>query len=208
MSQDRSGAAAGQAAGGATPQPQRWQQLGYPDEATFLTVMRRYRATAAGRHFLELPQFVQLGWPSEAIWELHAPSAAGLWEWDDSIPRPLGLKPWAEVVALYPDRPGVPAEKQDLARMLRFWPKHLGEEFGEVSLQWVEGITINELTYGPGQHRVPRSVAVDLRKIDSDARQSWLDQFIEKKYRDKVIHLGDHGEVLSDGEIRQQQGHR
>lgn len=176
------GAAEAEAAGVVTPSPALadWQRLHFPTEDEWIRISEAYPETF-GVDFYSVPPWIRLGWPSE---ELHANVAASKAKIGS---RPVAAMRWAELQELYPDRPNVDARDQDLARLARCWPDCFGQPIVEIDLQLTEGITINQLTYGPGHHRVPKAVATDLRFIDSTARQHFLDQFIPKKHQDRVI---------------------
>lgn len=161
--------------GGAPAAPPLWEKLHYPNEALYQVVQRLYPETF-GRTYFDLAPFIRLGWPSKEVWDrVHAarPEWAG--------------RPWAELQATYPERPEVPPDGQDLARLIRLWPDCIGEPMVDCVLIMREGITINTITYGPGTHRVPRAVAVDLRHIDQRAHQAFLDQFIPRVHQEKVL---------------------
>lgn len=198
---------------GATPALAEWQRLHFPSEADWLRVAKRYPAFH-GKSFYELEPWVRLGWPSADIYARVTKAGAaiqGFGEGEDEHGTPVNTIPWAALQERYPEREGVEPREQDLARMARIWPDCFGQRFVEVRLHLHEGspgqgnnlvgITINNLTYGPGVHRVPASVAVDLRWTDARARQDYIDQFIPPKHKTKVFDMLTDNMVSSTGEI-------
>ena len=171
--------AAGTAAGDITQQPV-WQRLRYPNEATFERLLTRYEAEiyvaeADGfRPYFQLAPWVRLEWPDKASWETrkHLPCAK--------------LR-FADLKTMYPDRDGVEPRMQDFEVMLRHYPDCFGLDFVTVHIQLRDGITINDLTYGPGAHRVPRPVGTELAHIDQLSRQEFIDQFIPKVHQERVL---------------------
>ncbi len=181
-----------------------WQRLKYPNELRYIEVMVAY-PDLEGRDYFELPAWLRLGWPSQALWERCARTEEREWARERKIrepnPWPVARMAWADVLKTYPHREGVAELEQDFMRVLRHWPDCFGQPIVEVELVLREGITINTLTYGPGKHRVPAAVAGDLRFIDNKARQDFIDQHIPKKHQDKVLVISVSG-VGSQGEIR------
>jgi hypothetical protein len=167
------------AAAGETSPPQ-WQRLRYPSDAVLQDLLERYNEevysaeTGDLKPYYQLPPFVRLGWPTKAAWEAVKHLACG-------------KVPYAELQAQYPDRDNVEPRQQDFPRLLRHYPDCFGQAFVTVHIQMVDGITINDLTYGPGPHRVPEGVAWQLGYIDQRARQAFIDQFIPKIYQDRVL---------------------
>lgn len=170
--------------------PPRWQALKYPSEERFIEIAEKF-PDLDGLDFYELPGWIRLGWPDEQLWHrcnrTEEREKAREQKQREPQPWPVARKPWVEVLKIYPLAKGLPDDQQDLYRVLRYWPDCFGRPIVEVDLLLTEGICINNLTYGPGKHRVPDTVAQDLRYIDATARQHFIDQFIPKKHQDKVI---------------------
>ena len=166
-------------AGGESPQP-LWQRLRYPNEATFERLLERYAEecyipeTDGFRPYFQLAPWVRLEWPDKPTWEArkHLPCAK---------------MAFPALRQLYPDRPDVPERLQDFAVMLRHYPDCFGLDFVTVHIQMNGGITINDLTYGPGAHRVPRPVGTELAHIDQASRKEFIDQFIPKVHQERVL---------------------
>lgn len=185
-------------AGNATPRPAaeaesqeprgswpQWKLSGYPDEPTFTRIVETYPDVAYNAdtnsfvHFLALPPWIRLGWPSLETWS----RCKGL---------PIARQAYADLAKGY-------ATREEFEKVMRYWPDAVGQPMVDVELSVVSGITINDLTYGPGRHRVPRDVATVLREIDNKARAEWINQFIPKDHQDKVVYLGGSG--MSEGAI-------
>lgn len=189
---------------------QLWQELRYPTEDAFIKVMVEY-PELEGRSYYELPAFLRLGWPEDLWNRVARTEERERWKVQDEKSRgrepqpwPVARRPWAEVVKTYPMREEVSDDDQDFMRMLRYWPDSFGQPIVEIELILRAGITINSLTYGPGKHRVPSSLAADLRYIDGKARQDFIDQFIPKRHQDKVLAtLSMTGQAGGDGEVRE-----
>lgn len=157
-----------------------WQRLRFPSEEEWIRVSDLFPDTF-GQPFHELEPWMRLGWPSKELRERVTKSGATI------NGRAVSAMPWGKLQEMYPDRPAVAERDQDLARMARLWPDCFGQPIVDVELVLVDGITINTVTYGPGTHRVPASVAGDLRHIDNTARQHFIDQFIPRKHQTKVL---------------------
>ena len=164
-----------------------WRLHGYPDEEAFARITNAHPEHTYDAdkntfvHFLGLPPWVRLGWPD-------------LRTWAQVKTLPIGKKSWRDLAGAY-------EVAADFERVMRFWPDCHGQPLVDVALAIKGGIRINRLTYGPGRHRVPQSVAVELRRIDQAAGEEWINQFIPKVHRDRVIVLnGVSGAV--EGEIR------
>lgn len=176
--QGKSGAA-GTVGGDITPQP-IWQRLRYPNEATFERLLTTYEAEVyvseqdTFKPYFQLAPWVRLEWPTKATWE-------------ERKHLPCAKMRFAELQSLYPDRADVEPRMQDFAVMLRHYPDCFGLDFVTVHIQLRDGITINDLTYGPGAHRVPRPVGTQLAHIDQLSRQEFIDQFIPKIHQDRVL---------------------
>ena len=164
-----------------------WKRLRYPDAATFDRVLKHHADAAYDegtndyRAFHALPAWIRLGWPSRALWDranrteeietARLQQAAGA---RVRIPQPwpAARLAWADIVEVYPARPGVPEDEQDVVRMLRLWPDCFGQPFVDVEITLTKDIiTINDVHYGRGVHRVPRVVAADLRRINRDSTE-------------------------------------
>lgn len=165
-----------------------WQIGRYPDQATFDRIVLKHgdvaydAETNSYKAFPSLPPWIRLEWPSEALWK----RCKGL---------PHANKPWSVVSTLY-------ESQADAERVLKYWPDCFGRPLVEVDIVLKEGITINEITYGPGKHLVPDLVAVDLRHIDNAARQEFLNQFIPKVHQERVLATLSMTGGGSTGEIR------
>jgi len=180
-----------------TPPIPDWKRLGYPDEPTFLRIVEQHPEAAANaegtdfRHFALVPGWIRLGWPSEALWrvaarteaimEATAQRAAGQ---RVRIPEPCAVSrvPWAEVLTMYPDRPGVPPHLQDSLRLVTLWPDSYRQPMVDVHLRVV--ITINDREYG-GRERVPAGVAQVLRDADRRALDEKLKAMMPKTHPDR-----------------------
>src|SRR5690242_1036164 len=105
--------------------PPKWQELKYPDEDTFIDVMKRY-PDLEGQGYYELPAWIRLGWPNEALWNscnrTDERERAREQKTREPQPWPVARKPWGEVLALYPHRSDVREDEQDFHRVLKFWP--------------------------------------------------------------------------------------
>ena len=189
-------AAAGTAGGASSPP--LWQQLPYPDERTFATIMDQHielgfdAAKNEPRDFYALPPWVRLGWPAAEVYDRAKGNKA------------LAVMPWAKVIARYPPRAGVSEREQDLWRILNYWPKQWGEDFVEVVIRMKGGVHFAsaypigkdekgrdimhavELDFSPGRHRLPKSVAAEVRYADQKAHEEYINQFIPKVHQDKV----------------------
>lgn len=173
-----------------------WQRLHFPSEDRWVAISDLYPETF-GIDYYQIAPWIRLGWPSEELWTRVQKSGARV------NGRPVINRTWAELQALYPDRANVDEREQDLARMARCWPDCFGQGIVEVELLMTDGITINNLTFGPGRHRVPETLAVVLRHVDGTARQHFIDQFIPKKHQDKVIATLSMKDAGGGGEIRE-----
>ena len=186
--------------------PPLWVELRYPDEDTFIKVAIEY-PDLEGRNFFELPAWLRLGWPSQDLWDrcnrTEERERAIEQKTREPKPWPVARKPWADVVKLYPRRDGVADNDQDVERLLRMWPDCFGQPMVEVEIILKAGITFNTMTYGPGHHRVPSSVAPDLRFADTRARQDYMDQFIPKRHQDRVLATFSMAGAVGAGEITQ-----
>ena len=199
MALDSKGAAVG-TAGGASPLP-LWQQLHYPDEATFTRIMDQHteigfdEARNEPRDFYALPPWVRLGWPSPEVYD-HAKAN-----------RKLAAMRWPDVVAAYPPQMDRPEHERDLWRVLNYWPKHWGEPFVEVHVRMKNGVHFAstyvtgkddkgkdilgavELDFSPGRHRLPTRVAAEVRYADQKAYEEYIGQFIPKVHQDKIVEI-------------------
>lgn len=157
-----------------------WQRLRFPSEEEWIRISEQY-PERFGQGYYELDPWLRLGWPDADLYGRVVKAGAKL------CGRAVSTMQWSKLQDLYPDRPGVAERDQDLARLARLWPDCFGQAIVDVELVLVDGITINTVTYGPGKHRVPASVAGDLRHIDNTARQHFIDQFIPRKHQTKVL---------------------
>lgn len=179
----------------------RWKALNYPDPDTYALIHETYPLeTEGGTDYYALPAWIRLGWPDGGLWELAARMPERRQAEDRKerppLPWPVAGWPWSKVKAAY-------ASEDDVRRVIRYWPDCFGQPLVEVDLLLKEGITVNQLTYGPGKHRVPRDVAVDLRYVDQSARQSFMDQFIPKTHQEKVLATLSMKGGEGQGEIRE-----
>jgi hypothetical protein len=183
-----------------------WVELRYPDEDAYIKAMYDF-PDYEGRLFADLPAWYRLGWPSQDLWDRCARTEereqARERKTREPNPWPVARKTWADVLKIYPLREGVPDTDQDVQRVLRFWPDCFGQPIVDVELILKDGITVNTLTYGPGKHRVPASVAIDLRFIDGKARQDYMDQFIPKRHQDRVLATFSMSGAVGAGEVRE-----
>lgn len=175
-------------AGGASPP--LWQDLRYPDEATFLRLTAEYPDLTyvpdlnQFRPWTTLPMWLRTGWPTAQLYT-HV-MKAGIANRTIPLDR-LASMTWADVQALYPERLGVEPDAQDLQRMLRWWPDLLGEPIVEVDLFGLDGASVNTIHASTGRHRVPKSIATELRYQDQGSRAEYLAQFIPKVHRERII---------------------
>lgn len=182
-----------------------WQRLGYPDLATYARITKEHSDLAydvdtdSMKPFLSLPPWLRLGWPRD-LWRrcqtIRVPAervAAAL----DRLPDPdegdstisVVTIPYARLKALYPDRNGIARDEQDFPKMIRYWPDALGFPMRDVqiALSKKEVITINDLHYAPGHHRVPEPVATQLLEIATRSNAELLKALIPRTHAEEIL---------------------
>ena len=175
-----------------------WQRLRYPDAATFDRLVERYpdvmwdEEAKDYTRWVAVPAWIRLDWPSLALWDRAARTA----EREEAKQRkerlpdpwPASKMAWADLLKVYPMRPGVRDDQQDLALVVSKWPDCVGQPMEWVEVTLVKDIiTIGQLHYSRGRHRVPSSVAVDIRRINGQSTQELIKAMMPKEHREQII---------------------
>lgn len=175
-----------------------WQRLRYPNAETFDRLVEQYPEVMYDEEakdytrWVAVPAWIRLGWPSLALWDRAARTAERqeATQRKEKLPDPwpASKMAWPDLLAIYPMRPGVPPTEQDVHRVLMFWPDCIGQPMEEVDVTLVKDvITINQLHFARGRHRVPRVVAVEIRRINGKSTEELIKAMMPKEHREQII---------------------